>query len=380
ILCGVEKVTGSTCKQRNENSTFCVNISWSFKKWGKKFYGDLLPNGRIKMAEAKESFSSPTAWALYCKKLVNPEKRSRCGWGMVYYKGKKLELWKSVWMHNHTLNNAAVNHDSKSPRNLGADLGTNGEQNGRILMPKSSSENTSYTGNLLDTDSVPLDLTPKPAHTGTALSNGNKSMQRSSVDDSSYQEEALNLSLKGPSPESESRSRLKMESNNSNNNNNSGEKVSIKHSSLKKRSQNIDPNTLVECETFDCLGKIQPFTVSIATNSLLLMDFHCHLTSSEVVGYLGGKWDPKTQHLSIIQAFSCQCRLADATRAMVVEEEKNTADFFHNAPDWLKFRQLWQPSITYLDKLKASLSTKLPEDQMEKGTFLDFVHHLLIPK
>lgn len=24
-------------------------------------------------------------------------------------------------------------------------------------------------------------------------------------------------------------------------------------------------------------------------------DFHCHLTSSEVVGYLGGRWDTNTQ-------------------------------------------------------------------------------------
>lgn len=60
---------------------------------GKKFYGDLLPNGRIKMAEAKESFSSPTAWALYCKKIVNPEKRSRCGWGMVSIKNTLSPLF-----------------------------------------------------------------------------------------------------------------------------------------------------------------------------------------------------------------------------------------------------------------------------------------------
>lgn len=28
---------------------------------------------------------------------------------------------------------------------------------------------------------------------------------------------------------------------------------------------------------------------------LLSQDFHCHLTSSEVVGYLGGRWDTNTQ-------------------------------------------------------------------------------------
>lgn len=48
---------------------------------------------------------------------------------------------------------------------------------------------------------------------------------------------------------------------------------------------------LVEGTSFSALGKIQPFLVSISTNAVLLMDFHCHLTSSEVCGYLAGQWD-----------------------------------------------------------------------------------------
>jgi hypothetical protein len=39
------------------------------------------------------------------------------------------------------------------------------------------------------------------------------------------------------------------------------------------------------------MGKIQPFLVSMSTNAVLVMDFHCHLTTSEVVGYLAGHWD-----------------------------------------------------------------------------------------
>jgi hypothetical protein len=29
----------------------------------------------------------------------------------------------------------------------------------------------------------------------------------------------------------------------------------------------------------------------MSTNAVLVMDFHCHLTTSEVVGYLAGHWD-----------------------------------------------------------------------------------------
>lgn len=52
-----------------------------------------------------------------------------------------------------------------------------------------------------------------------------------------------------------------------------------------------DPNTLVESVPFSVMGKIQPFLVSMSTNAALVMDFHCHLTTSEVVGYLAGHWD-----------------------------------------------------------------------------------------
>lgn len=56
-----------------------------------------------------------------------------------------------------------------------------------------------------------------------------------------------------------------------------------------------DPNTLVESVSFVSQNKLQPFLVSITTSSVLLMDFHCHLTKQEVCGYLGGSWDNNTQ-------------------------------------------------------------------------------------
>jgi hypothetical protein len=52
-----------------------------------------------------------------------------------------------------------------------------------------------------------------------------------------------------------------------------------------------DPNTLIESTPFSTMGKIQPFLLSMSTNAVLVMDFHCHLTTSEVVGYLAGHWD-----------------------------------------------------------------------------------------
>ncbi|CAG5132840.1 unnamed protein product, partial [Candidula unifasciata] len=328
---------------------------------GQRFEADLLETGKIKWHGSQEEFNTPSAWALHCKRLVNPIKRSGCGWASVKYKSRKLDIWKSMWARKH-----------------------------RTVNPF---------------------------------------------------------------------------------------KVSIIFLYLL---------TLVKCEQFDQHSKIQPFTVSITSNTLLLMDFHCHLTKSEVVGYLGGRWDSHTQHLSIEQAFPARCRLGDKDRAPLVEEEirrnmrhknqmvvgwyhshpycqpdpsirdvdcqmsyqlkmrgsgsmylpclgfiispfeklppkpdskiqsfwvmpnlehpasynipmhisysvvrdssltedllsdmKHLTEFYRLAVDKVNLKEHWGEAITYKDKIKASLRSKLPEDQLDSGTFLDYVQQLL---
>lgn len=64
---------------------------------------------------------------------------------------------------------------------------------------------------------------------------------------------------------------------------------------------------LIEAIPFTSVGKLQPFLLTITSSSLLLADFHCHLTVREVCGYLGGTWDMNTHSesgLKIIQNFS----------------------------------------------------------------------------
>ena len=46
---------------------------------GQTFKGDLLTNGKIKSQETGLVFNNPSAWAIYCKKIVNPSKKSGCG-------------------------------------------------------------------------------------------------------------------------------------------------------------------------------------------------------------------------------------------------------------------------------------------------------------
>lgn len=47
----------------------------------------------------------------------------------------------------------------------------------------------------------------------------------------------------------------------------------------------VPPETsLLDCLKFSRVGQKQPYTVFISSNSLLLMDYHCHLSKEEVYG------------------------------------------------------------------------------------------------
>ena len=50
----------------------------------------------------------------------------------------------------------------------------------------------------------------------------------------------------------------------------------------------------------------QPFFVEISDEAQLVADFHAHLSKYEVIGYLGGEWDPASRRLTIRRAFPCK--------------------------------------------------------------------------
>ncbi|KAF5288735.1 hypothetical protein FQA39_LY15307 [Lamprigera yunnana] len=64
---------------------------------GQRFVGDLLEDGKIKSQETDIVFASPSAWAIACKRFINPDKKSGCGWASVKYRGKKLDAYKNIW-------------------------------------------------------------------------------------------------------------------------------------------------------------------------------------------------------------------------------------------------------------------------------------------
>ncbi|KAF6306693.1 MPN domain containing [Rhinolophus ferrumequinum] len=98
-------------------------------------------------------------------------------------------------------------------------------------------------------------------------------------------------------------------------------RVPVRYCMLGSRDSARNPHTLVEVTSFAAINKFQPFNVAISSNVLFLLDFHSHLTRSEIVGYLGGRWDINSQMLTVLRAFPCRSRLGDADTAATMEEE-----------------------------------------------------------
>uniref|UniRef100_A0A3P9NY45 MPN domain-containing protein n=1 Tax=Poecilia reticulata TaxID=8081 RepID=A0A3P9NY45_POERE len=213
---------------------------------GKNFVGDLLNDGKIRWVETGQIFNSPSAWATHCKRLVNPAKKSGCGWASVRYRGQKLAQYKTTWLHKYQPS---------------ADMSMVSEE---------------------DDD--------EDEEEGKAAVQADEKNKNNKPD--------VMVSRRADR-----------------------ERIPVRYCSLGTRDAARDPHTLVELSAFSAINRFQPFNVAVSSNVLLLMDFHCHLTTSEVVGYLGGRWDTNTQLLTVLRAFPCRTRLADRDTASAVEEE-----------------------------------------------------------
>ncbi|NXL11295.1 MPND protein, partial [Mesembrinibis cayennensis] len=343
---------------------------------GKKFVGDLGADGTITWQETGQVFNSPSAWATHCKRLVNPAKKSGCGWASVRYKGQKLDQYKAAWLRKHQPNAPPAEES----------LASEGEEE---EMPEEEEEEVTREGR------APV---PEPAASKKPEEKSKKQQCKSLA-------EPAGTDHGPPGKRLESKPR-----------------VPVRYCTLGTRDSARNPQTLVEVTSFAAINKFQPFNVAISSNVLLLLDFHSHLTRSEVVGYLGGRWDTNTQLLTVLRAFPCRTRLGDAEAAGAVEEEVNQAqgpyyhgnpgveskiapfwvmpppeqrpndygipmevevayiqdgfltndvlqemtllvEFYKGAPDLVKFQELWSQDQTYLDKLKGSLASRTPKDQ-----------------
>ncbi|KAI8357828.1 hypothetical protein EDC96DRAFT_242901 [Choanephora cucurbitarum] len=119
-------------------------------------------------------------------------------------------------------------------------------------------------------------------------------------------------------------------------------------------SSNDDPLTMIKCEPFT--GKpgsgsagCQPFEVTVESNVLLAMDFHAHLMTTEIIGFLAGEWDKESMRMTVREAFPCRSietgqndvnvemdpTSAIETRQLIEERHMKVVGWYHSHPTFI---------------------------------------------
>ncbi|CAO3703210.1 unnamed protein product [Rhizopus stolonifer] len=140
-------------------------------------------------------------------------------------------------------------------------------------------------------------------------------------------------------------------------------RTSYSSSRLRKQRESInygqitkdeDPLTMVKCEPF--IGKpgsstagSQPFEIKANSNVLVAMDFHSHLMTTEIIGFLAGEWDKETMHMMIREAYPCRSietgsndvnvemdpTSAIETRQLIEERGLKVVGWYHSHPTFI---------------------------------------------
>jgi len=299
---------------------------------GQSFKGDLLPIGQIRSVGSGMIFSNPSAWAIHCKKSVNPNKRSGCGWGSIKYKGKKMDFYKSLWLKRRAQREAenAKNEAAHALTALSAAF-TSSPKLASKAPPPSGSVSPGVAGGMVTPNSpatavaanplallattLPMIVSPVPIQQVTG---SGTTPSVSGMPDLELLHQTPLLTV--PAPNMNNANPLAAMTSSLQAMNAASSMVALSASSLAVAAAEAQGKTVlkhnqmlrglqepkehyVELESFMMEGKMQPFTVSVSTSAILVLDLHSHLAKKDVCGYLAGYWDTNSHNLAITASF-----------------------------------------------------------------------------
>ncbi|XP_030652643.1 MPN domain-containing protein isoform X2 [Nomascus leucogenys] len=301
---------------------------------GKKFLGDLQPDGRIMWQETGQIFNSPSAWATHCKKLVNPAKKSGCGWASVKYKGQKLDKYKATWLRLHQLHTPATAAD-ESPASEGEEEELLIEEEEDDVLAGVSAEDKSRR---------PLGKSPsEPAHLVLTVLRAFPCRSRlgdaetaAAIEEEIYQ----SLFLRGLSLV--------------------GWYHSHPHSPALPSLQDIDAQMDYQLRLQGSSNGFQPCL------ALLCSPYYSGNPGPE--SKISPFWvmPPPEQRpsdygipMDVEMAYVQDSFLTND----ILHEMMLLVEFYKGSPDLVRLQEAWSQEHTYLDKLKISLASRMPKDQ-----------------
>lgn len=205
-------------------------------------HATLNADGQIvcKINGTDTTFESPSAFSIFLKRMVNPNRKADDGWKTVKFNGKFLETYKSELAKRRM---AALGEDGDAPEMQPASKtakleagstpgGVKSEGKGQKARRKSAANGHAATGKLLT-----------QANTGIKVG--------SNVEDESH----------------------------------------------------MIPCERYRGEPGSSTSGSQPFRVIVSPGAALFMEFHAHLSSNEIIGLLGGTWNAHQRLLRVERAF-----------------------------------------------------------------------------
>ncbi|KAH7645009.1 mpn domain-containing protein-like protein 2 [Dermatophagoides farinae] len=356
--------------------------SLTYEILGAKFFGDLLANGFIRMSGTNQVFANPSSWANYCRSTIpstsKDHKNYGSAWSIIRYLGKRLDSYKLRWYrkqkkqfvggttngqnststigpitvatttvvgggtpvnHNHNnsiqiaVSNAGMNTTPTTCKTINrnqSNVGVVNTTTGIITPVGNTTSTVSIDGNSSAT-LIPFsngkfnhlnsngNFTPitqhsfAPNHFSTPIQYPRGSVEYKNIYSMINRDRLYKLDkISAGDPEISGLENISNEN-----------VINFNSIDLNNKDVNLDDRTKVACVPFNSVFCLQPFLVTISTNVLLLIDFHSHLISTEVTGYLAGLWDPRAQHLTITQAFPLRCKASKEFESCTLKIKQN---------------------------------------------------------
>ena len=241
---------------------------------GRDFSAALNADGTI-TSPTGQTFVSPSAWSIHCKRSVNPTRQADDGWKSVRFRGKDLHSYKVL---------AAAQQSGSSSAAAGA------------AHPKRRSRRSSDSSESdADSSESDSDKPSSPKKSFSQASDSSKSSSRRGARVRPLRESDLPASVRsslaaGPRESQERRV----------------VKPSVKFSPHEVKDMYAppglqfayshflrNPHTMFQCEMIK--PSEAPFTLTVDPAAMAVMDMHSHLAHTEIIGYLGGTWDPDSR-------------------------------------------------------------------------------------
>jgi len=295
-------------------------------------------------------FDSPSAFSIYLKRLVNPNRKADDGWKTVKYAGKYLEAYKVELLmrrYNEEQGEGGEGGDgdfpSKRPRMDAAAFAgcapvlkqlaprKHAGQAAAAAAARQAAAAAAGTASKASPSPEPgptaregfwLDNTPRPADLASqAVPEHDLAPKGGERGNANRQEVPRQQGAPPPVKHYMSGSDLEKKSNQSNASQADRPRRMVRAPErLASSLADKDPHDMVRCDAYQGVPGsgapgAQPFKVKVVPCAELVMDFHAHLDKHEVIGLLAGTWDPATKVVRVERAFPVRESLGAAAAA-----------------------------------------------------------------